>query len=853
MTAPSSTTSFAAWQADGGQFYKGGDSVTITHNTIFTAHWTTGGNTYSVAFNTGNGQGTQPVNQQVPGGETVTLPDQGSMIAPSGTIFAGWKAGTTDETLAAGASVPINAGTTFYAQWVSNQGLESVVTFSTGDGTGKAPDTKKLIDGVPVTLPGQGEMTPPEGRTFFRGWQDANSGSLRAAGTSVPITGPTTFTAQWAIGCEVTFNRGTGAGGEAWPTQTVAVNSTMRLPGQGTMINSGKTFVGWTGGGSTAIRTAGASVSITASFTTFTAYWITSGGGSFNGSASGLGVNTATSANNVVSNYISGGYNTLDAFIAAGGHLYVNGTEVISGSETIRPTDTVIVAPPSSGSGNNNGGDNNGNGNGGGNGDLVEYFDGKLTDFGMNQAMPVDTLLGMGATYMGIEGVSTLAGLRASGGHLYINGTEVTSGTRVIQPTDTVRILAPSSSGNGSGNGNGNGGGGSVDSALVATWHSTQTAANNGQSPAFEFRDDGSLIIAGQDGMTITVTTSGGRISMTYTANGYTGDGGSIGYEVSGTSLKFSSPSSGQVATILNSSQNLVNAAGDGYFHKSSSGGNNNGGNGSGNGNGGGSTYYTVTFNPGMGSGSAPSSRSVESGGYISLPGQGSMIAPYEYAFAGWSTGGWTYEPYEGFIVTGNTVFTAQWDYMGGGGGGGTVGDITGSWTGYVNGSSVTLTFDSGFYLGSGLGGSSDSGYYTMMTDNTATLYNTSQGAGYIGTATVTSADTMELFLPGGYYPGTYQFTRSGSSGGGDFEEFSGTAEDILGITVPISVNELMGGSFAAFTQVGGKLSVNGIEVISGSTIIYPDDWVTGLVPVFSSEYNAKVLRSLRRFSRNKR
>jgi fibronectin type 3 domain-containing protein len=128
---------------------------------------------------------------------------------------------------------------------------------------------------------------------------------------------------------------------------------------------------------------------------------------------------------------------------------------------------------------------------------------------------------------------------------------------------------------NPSSGGGGGGGGGGFDSALVATWHSTQAAADSGDSAAFEFTADGSLTIAGQsDTMTITTTTSGGLISMTYTADGYTLDGGSIKYKINGTTLQFSNPSAGgQIATILNSSQQLVNAMGDGYFHKSSAGG----------------------------------------------------------------------------------------------------------------------------------------------------------------------------------------------------------------------------------------------------------------------------------------
>jgi hypothetical protein len=92
-------------------------------------------------------------------------------------------------------------------------------------------------------------------------------------------------------------------------------------------------------------------------------------------------------------------------------------------------------------------------------------------------------------------------------------------------------------------------------------------------------------------------------------------------------------------------------------------------------------------------------------------------------------------------------------------------GNLTGSWIGNINGSPVTLTFDSSSWWATGPGGPSENGYYTM-SGNTASLYNTNLGAGYIGTTTLTGADTMTLLLIGGVYPGTYYFTRLSFSGG---------------------------------------------------------------------------------------
>jgi hypothetical protein len=114
-------------------------------------------------------------------------------------------------------------------------------------------------------------------------------------------------------------------------------------------------------------------------------------------------------------------------------------------------------------------------------------------------------------------------------------------------------VLAGCDTGGGEGSGSGGGG---FDSALVATWHSTQAAAGSGSSAVFEFKAGGILTMSGQaDGSGFTVTTSGGRVSATVTTRGQTVDGGSIAYAVSGTTLKFSDPVNGPVATVLMGAQ----------------------------------------------------------------------------------------------------------------------------------------------------------------------------------------------------------------------------------------------------------------------------------------------------------
>ena len=104
--------------------------------------------------------------------------------------------------------------------------------------------------------------------------------------------------------------------------------------------------------------------------------------------------------------------------------------------------------------------------------------------------------------------------------------------------------------------------------------------------------------------------------------------------------------------------------------------------------------YLTVTYNAGGGGGTAPASQSVASGTSITLPGQGSMTAPGEKTFGGWSADGQTYAAGASYDVTADVTFTAQWldstftvTYSAGGGGG----TAPAAQSGVVSGGSISL------------------------------------------------------------------------------------------------------------------------------------------------------------------
>ena len=73
-------------------------------------------------------------------------------------------------------------------------------------------------------------------------------------------------------------------------------------------------------------------------------------------------------------------------------------------------------------------------------------------------------------------------------------------------------------------------------------------------------------------------------------------------------------------------------------------------------------TKYEVSYSAGEGSGTPPATQELESGRRIFLPGQGNMTAPSQRVFDGWRDGaGRTYQRDEGYTVTENVRFIAQW------------------------------------------------------------------------------------------------------------------------------------------------------------------------------------------------
>jgi hypothetical protein len=180
------------------------------------------------------------------------------------------------------------------------------VRFNRGEGGGTEPDSQSVASGTSITLPGQGSMTPPSGKTFT-GWKTGNQ--TYNAGDSYTVTGDITFTAQWVPSggdptYTVHFDPGEGSG-TAPDSQSVASGTSIPLPGQGNMIPpSGKIFTGWKTGNQT--YNAGDSYTVTGDIT-FTAQWAPSSGEDIPGVPTGVTATALSSSSMSVSwNQVNG-------------------------------------------------------------------------------------------------------------------------------------------------------------------------------------------------------------------------------------------------------------------------------------------------------------------------------------------------------------------------------------------------------------------------------------------------------------------------------------------------------------------------------------------------------------------
>ena len=209
-------------------------------------------------------------------GSDVTIPGTGAELTLAFTAAA---AGTGTFTLS-GVKVSAAATANTDAATATVSGTPSVtvsqkytVTYDINGATGTAPTQNPVTSGTPITLPAATAFTK-DGFTFA-GWLCSVDNVTYDAGASYTMTAAdTTFTAQWTAipTYAVTFDIN-GATGTAPTMAAQAEGKTFTLPDDTGLTREGYNFAGWKCSVDGVTYNSGASYTMTAAATTFTAQW----------------------------------------------------------------------------------------------------------------------------------------------------------------------------------------------------------------------------------------------------------------------------------------------------------------------------------------------------------------------------------------------------------------------------------------------------------------------------------------------------------------------------------------------------------------------------------------------------
>lgn len=182
-------------------------------------------------------------------GATVTVLDNTGGLARTGDNFTGWNTAADGNGIAysPGNTFTITDNVTLYAQWTSAP-TYTVAYDGNGHTAGTAPVNQTKIQGVDLTLAGQGDLT----RTgyAFSGWNTASGGTGTdyAAGATYSADAAVTLHAKWTELPTYTVSySGNGHTGGTVPgdqTKTQGVDLTL-ASNSGNLVRTGYTFVGW--------------------------------------------------------------------------------------------------------------------------------------------------------------------------------------------------------------------------------------------------------------------------------------------------------------------------------------------------------------------------------------------------------------------------------------------------------------------------------------------------------------------------------------------------------------------------------------------------------------------------------
>ena len=266
---------FGGWNtlANGsGTNYAAGSRYTPTADVTLYAKWTAL-TAYTISFSINGATGTGPTSINTYATATVTLPSQGSMVAPAGTTFAGWNtsASGAGNAYAAAETLSPQSSMTLYAQWTNVS--QSTLTYDANGATSGSVPAALAASATYVVIDSNSANLRKTG-FIFSGWNTLadGSGTTYQGTDNYLLNSNVTLYAKWvAANYTVTFAGNQNNGGTV-PAAITGISVSTTLPANsGSLVRAGYTFAGWNtlASGLGTDYAAGATYSPTASVTLY--------------------------------------------------------------------------------------------------------------------------------------------------------------------------------------------------------------------------------------------------------------------------------------------------------------------------------------------------------------------------------------------------------------------------------------------------------------------------------------------------------------------------------------------------------------------------------------------------------
>lgn len=248
---------FGGW-TDGSATYAWNSTYVVGNsNVTLTALWTL--NSYPIIYDLNLGTSAPYSNQSYPYNQILALPN-GPLR--HGYAFAGWS--ISGQIYQAGSALNMPAGPlTLTATWTA---IANSVSYDLGGAPGTAPTESARTIGQTFTIAAE----PVWLNHDFLGWSDGTT-IFAALATYTDAGDPVTLTARWANSPSIISFMTRSGSGVAPALISSTVGSSITLPNQAGLINSGYNFAGWDDGAAT--YQPGATYAVAATAVTFIAVW----------------------------------------------------------------------------------------------------------------------------------------------------------------------------------------------------------------------------------------------------------------------------------------------------------------------------------------------------------------------------------------------------------------------------------------------------------------------------------------------------------------------------------------------------------------------------------------------------